>query len=200
MIQLLRGNSSTLNASQQIFAEGQPIFEKDTQKLKIGNGVDIYSALKYIGESGGSSPSMLQKYSIHSILTHGDIIEVFLFFLTISDTRDVIGTPNTTEGKSWQRVTEGVYYLADRYTNGASISYSIQDTVEYCCSGFDASNITWIDTSVMCQDVTATPWASVIPMYSGNICMYWIETDDDNTPPDPNDIVFSLRARGIRTS
>lgn len=55
MIQLLRGNSSTLNASQQIFAEGQPVFEKDTQKLKIGNGVDIYSALKYIGESSGSS-------------------------------------------------------------------------------------------------------------------------------------------------
>ena len=56
MIQLLRGNSSTLNASQQIFAEGQPIFEKDTQKLKIGNGVDIYSALKYIGESGTAVP------------------------------------------------------------------------------------------------------------------------------------------------
>lgn len=200
MIQFLRGQASQLHSSQQIFAAGQPIFEQDTQKLKIGNGVDTYSALKYIGESGGSSPSMLQKYGIHSILTYGDIIEVFLFFLTISDTRDEIGNLNTTEGKSWQRVTEGVYYLADRYSNGSSIGYSIQDTVEYCCSGFDASNITWIDTSVMCQDVTATPWASVIPMYSGNICMYWIETDDDNAPPEPDDIVFSLRARGIRTS
>ena len=57
MIQLLRGNSSTLNASQQIFAEGQPIFEKDTQKLKIGNGVDTYSVLKYIGESSDIVPT-----------------------------------------------------------------------------------------------------------------------------------------------
>ena len=54
-IQFLRGNASTLNSSQQVFLPGQPIFEQDTGKLKIGNGSDVYSALNYIGESGSAS-------------------------------------------------------------------------------------------------------------------------------------------------
>ena len=51
MIQFLRGNASTLQSSQQVFLPGQPIFEQDTGQLKIGNGSDIYSALKYVGAS-----------------------------------------------------------------------------------------------------------------------------------------------------
>ena len=50
-IQFLRGNKSTLDASQQIFLPGQPIYEQDSGQLKIGNGSDIYSALKYVGGS-----------------------------------------------------------------------------------------------------------------------------------------------------
>ena len=60
MIQLLRGTKSQLETSQTVFADGQPVFEKDTGQLKIGNGSDRYSALEYVGsifeqESGGSS-------------------------------------------------------------------------------------------------------------------------------------------------
>lgn len=58
MIQFLRGTKSTLESSQTIFSEGQPIFEKDTGRLKIGDGSSAYSALKYIGESSTS-------YSVH---------------------------------------------------------------------------------------------------------------------------------------
>ena len=52
MIQFLRGTQAALNSSQQIFAEGQPIYEKDTHQLKIGDGVNNYSGLPYIGNSG----------------------------------------------------------------------------------------------------------------------------------------------------
>lgn len=52
MIQLLRGTKSTLESSQTIFSDGQPIFEKDTGQLKIGNGADIFSNLPYVGGSG----------------------------------------------------------------------------------------------------------------------------------------------------
>lgn len=61
MIQFLRGNKSQLEASQTIFGDGQPIFEKDTGQLKVGNGVDVFSSLPYVGEglssglSGGSN-------------------------------------------------------------------------------------------------------------------------------------------------
>lgn len=51
MIQFLRGNKSQLEASQTIFGDGQPIFEKDTGQLKVGNGVDVFSSLPYVGAS-----------------------------------------------------------------------------------------------------------------------------------------------------
>lgn len=54
-IQFLRGNASTLNSSQQVFLPGQPIFEQDTGKLKIGDGSHVYSALSYIGDSESTS-------------------------------------------------------------------------------------------------------------------------------------------------
>lgn len=51
MIQFLRGNKSQLEASQTIFGDGQPIYEKDTGQLKVGNGVDVFSSLPYVGAS-----------------------------------------------------------------------------------------------------------------------------------------------------
>lgn len=59
MIQFLRGTQAALNSSPQIFAEGQPIYEKDTHQLKIGDGVNSYSGLPYVGGSTGSS------YEVH---------------------------------------------------------------------------------------------------------------------------------------
>ena len=58
MIQFLRGTQVALTSSNTVFSEGQPIFEKDTGRLKIGDGSSVYSALKYIGESSTS-------YSVH---------------------------------------------------------------------------------------------------------------------------------------
>lgn len=54
MIQLLRGTKSQLDSYQTVIAEGQPVFEKDTGQLKIGNGSSIYSALPYVGTASSS--------------------------------------------------------------------------------------------------------------------------------------------------
>ena len=51
MIQFLRGTQSQLQSSQQIFAAGQPIFESDTGQLKIGNGINNFAGLPYVGGS-----------------------------------------------------------------------------------------------------------------------------------------------------
>lgn len=55
MIQFLRGTKSTLEASQQVFSAGQPIFESDSGQLKIGNGADVFSNLPYVGSSSAES-------------------------------------------------------------------------------------------------------------------------------------------------
>ena len=64
MIQLLRGTQQQLNSYSTIIPDGQPVFEKDTGQLKIGNGTSMYSALPYVGASGGSEyPKIHVEYS-----------------------------------------------------------------------------------------------------------------------------------------
>lgn len=50
LIQFKRASLEYLQASETIFAAGEPIFEKDTGKLKIGDGINKYADLKYVGE------------------------------------------------------------------------------------------------------------------------------------------------------
>lgn len=57
MLQLLRGTSEAVAASNPKLEAGQPFFELDTQKLKIGNGVSNYNDLLYIGGNSSSSSS-----------------------------------------------------------------------------------------------------------------------------------------------
>ena len=60
MIQFLRGTQSQLQSNQQIFAAGQPIFESDTGQLKIGNGINNFAGLPYVGGSAGSGWTKIQ--------------------------------------------------------------------------------------------------------------------------------------------
>lgn len=49
-IQLKRGKASSWTTLNPILQPGEPGFEIDTGKIKIGNGVDEWLDLKYIGE------------------------------------------------------------------------------------------------------------------------------------------------------
>lgn len=49
-IQLKRGKASSWITLNPILAPGEPGFEIDTGKIKIGNGVDAWLSLKYVGE------------------------------------------------------------------------------------------------------------------------------------------------------
>lgn len=82
MIQFLRGTQAALNSSQQIFPEGQPIYEKDTHQLKIGDGVNNYSGLPYIGgSSGGQSDYPSERINISS---HPDL-GTYSYYFDLSD-------------------------------------------------------------------------------------------------------------------
>lgn len=61
-IQFLRGTKSTLSNSNQIFLAGQPVFESDSGQLKIGDGVNSFSNLPYVGEGLSSELSGGSKY------------------------------------------------------------------------------------------------------------------------------------------
>ena len=49
-LQLKRGTAKAFRLANPILLEGQPAFETDTFKLKIGNGKTRYNCLPYIGE------------------------------------------------------------------------------------------------------------------------------------------------------
>lgn len=48
--QLRRGNASVWEKNNPILARGEPGFEIDTNRLKIGDGLTAWKDLKYIGE------------------------------------------------------------------------------------------------------------------------------------------------------
>lgn len=87
-IQFLRGNRSTLDASQQIFLPGQPIYEQDSGQLKIGNGSDIYSVLKYVGAS--SSAAFSDPITVENSVSGNNTWR----YLDVGSTRLVIGSYN----------------------------------------------------------------------------------------------------------
>ena len=77
-IQFLRGTKSTLSSSNQIFLAGQPVFESDSGQLKIGDGVNSFSNLPYVGEglsSGGGSTSAGTYHSVDSRTAYIDVTE-----------------------------------------------------------------------------------------------------------------------------
>ena len=54
MIQFLRGTSTAVSNENPVLAAGQPFFETDTNKIKIGNGVNQYNSLPYINPDSTS--------------------------------------------------------------------------------------------------------------------------------------------------
>ena len=58
-LKLRRGSKATLKALNPLLLEGEPMVELDTGRMKVGDGVKRWNALKYVGGgSGGSVPSI----------------------------------------------------------------------------------------------------------------------------------------------
>lgn len=47
-IQLRRGKASALARANPLLADGEPCYETDTQRLKVGDGIRHYNSLPYI--------------------------------------------------------------------------------------------------------------------------------------------------------
>lgn len=72
-LQLKRGTARAFKKINPILLEGQPAFETDTNRLKIGNGKSAYNDLPYIGEGDGKSA-----YEIWLEAGHTGSVEDFL--------------------------------------------------------------------------------------------------------------------------
>lgn len=56
-IKLRRDTSAAFASSNPVLGNGEPAYETDTKKLKIGDGTTAYTQLPYFSAGGGSAPS-----------------------------------------------------------------------------------------------------------------------------------------------
>ena len=99
--QLRRGNAEVWAKNNPVLAAGEPGFELDTGKLKIGNGSDAYNNLPYVGIVEAANPSFVpvvwnaENNSVTSSYTYNQVREL------VDKGKDVVvkaemSNPNTT--------------------------------------------------------------------------------------------------------
>ena len=111
MIQFLRGTQAALNSSQQVFPEGQPIYEKDTHQLKIGDGVNSYF--------GSSGMNVIEGYNWYD--------ENYGYYYDLDDVhRVVFGSDKITSTQYLDEVftsNEYTLWAGNRITTGVSYDF-----------------------------------------------------------------------------
>lgn len=70
-IQLLRGTAVSFSGSNPILSAGQPAFESDTYKLKIGDGTTPWNSLSYFGGGATYSEETVEDLLGNSFLVAG---------------------------------------------------------------------------------------------------------------------------------
>lgn len=97
-----KGTKAELEASSSIPREGEPIFETDTGRLKIGDGVSTYASLSYVDkvqvvsdispESGANPASAAAVYTYgQSIKKYADEVEANAKAYTNKVKTDILG-------------------------------------------------------------------------------------------------------------
>lgn len=97
-----KGTKAELEASSSIPREGEPIFETDTGRLKVGDGVSTYASLSYVDkvqvvsdispESGANPASAAAVYTYgQSIKKYADEVEANAKAYTNKVKTDILG-------------------------------------------------------------------------------------------------------------
>lgn len=72
-IQFLRGTRSAITASNKVIADGQPLYEKDTNKLKVGDGSTEAKSLPYIKVETDSTLSSTSTNPIQNNVVNAEL-------------------------------------------------------------------------------------------------------------------------------
>lgn len=92
-MQVRRGDKNHADLRDEILSEGQPFYEMDTHKLKIGDGKSTYKSLPYVG--GGSGTMKVIDIDINNLASGDSVLQVddsikmdSLIFVYSLDNRD----------------------------------------------------------------------------------------------------------------
>lgn len=142
-IKLRRDTSAAFASSNPILGNGEPAYETDTKKLKIGDGTTAYTQLKYFSAGGGSSTDISATLPLKivdgviSIEVDGQTIQVVDGKLAASSTtptnmvttdtsQDITGQKSFTTGKTiFKNTDSNRKILGEINSNGAYCNYYI---------------------------------------------------------------------------
>ncbi len=103
-IRIKRGTAAQWTTQNPILLLGEPGFEKDTGKIKVGDGVSTWSALSYIGSGGGGGGGIAESFeTVSSNLSDADA--------TLSYTGDKLTSVVYSNG-----ITKTLGYTGDNLT------------------------------------------------------------------------------------
>lgn len=128
-IQLRRDTSTNWSTNNPTPASGEPCYETDTGKLKIGNGTTPYNDLEYIGNDGGETytlpPATVDTLGGVKVGNNLSITDDGTLSATSSTPSNMV-TTNTEQTITAQKIFSGDTYLTGTtstvYTSGYGIS------------------------------------------------------------------------------
>lgn len=191
-IQFLRGTKSNLEASSNIFMPGQPVFETDSGQLKIGDGINKYTSLPYVGAtSGGSSEFSFTTQTVgrmYTIMTAGHYRRIVMYG-ALDKVFNVFRpdeNPPIVNQLRWDSVVNGIYSLNSSYTNGAAFIIMNYDNLWADC-GYTIDHVI---ASNLISD-TGSVFFNTTRVGDGgrlDVSAFFIKTDDRTSPPAVIDI------------
>ena len=131
IIKLRRGTAAEWASSQpqpggEVLKLGEPGFEKDTYKLKIGDGVTAWNSLPYIADGiGGTDGPLKYIYNTDFFTTGGDLITLTNSLTSIPDwlstyTTETGFTQDGETGNDFGFDGNGLWFLGDAQPIGES--------------------------------------------------------------------------------
>lgn len=169
---LRRDTASNWTSVNPVLASGEPGFETDTGRLKIGNGSGAWTALTYVSTGyTGSRGDLGYTGSIGYTGSKGDSLENGVAINTLTYSASV--TVDTTAGSIFKLTATGNPTITLTGSHG-SLAKSIQLYFEH--SGA-ARTITWGGTNIDWTDGTAP----IISAVSGAVDIFTFTTYDGGT-------------------
>jgi hypothetical protein len=220
-IQLLRGSSSDWSTKNPILDAGQPGFEIDTYKLKIGNGVLAWNDLPYItGGFGGDNGPLEYIYDIDmssddnitpSLLTfdsRSNYIDYSNFYNYIIDNNNTVSLKLTSKNNSDNFFIAAGGAPTKQLNTGSIAAFWPSSSIQWIIDGgddqYDSAN--FINNNITTSSIpTSSPSSSVlrstsIPYNSGRVSLnsqYW-NSNDYVTLYKKN--IFAMVAKGNATT
>lgn len=144
-IKLRRGTSSSFSTNNPTLAAGEPAFETDTGKLKIGDGTTAYNSLAYVGDGFGlkNNATGTDSLAILGTTNRNNSVVIGSGASASGPNSVIIGTGATTSGSTGQYILIGANSSSNA-TNTVTIGYDIsnngQNTVLIGISAYNSGS------------------------------------------------------------